>query len=105
MNVDSFRDLKVWREGVLLTTSIYRLTNEFPHQVYMDLPASSAAVRFPFPRMSPKFMREFPLVNTCGTFLLPLARSPSWKHSYVLRNICTTATPTQSQRSQLKQTV
>jgi four helix bundle protein len=30
MSIQSYRDLRVWQEGIQLTTSIYRLTDSFP---------------------------------------------------------------------------
>jgi four helix bundle protein len=32
MAIQSYRDLRVWQEGIQLTTSIYRLTDSFPQR-------------------------------------------------------------------------
>jgi hypothetical protein len=68
VRIQSYRDLKVWEEGMGIAELCYRSTRCFPREELFGEAAQFAGRRLLCPRTSPRGMAEKPVANSSSSF-------------------------------------
>ena len=75
--IKSYRDLIVWQKSMAMVTAVYEITRRFPAEEMYGLTVQIRRLRFQFPAISPKVIREIPRLIMSGFFGSPVDRFTS----------------------------